>query len=41
MYFNKKGEFPKKFMWGCASAAYQVEGAYLEDGKGMLFGMSS
>ena len=35
MYFNKKGEFPKKFMWGCASAAYQVEGAYLEDGKGM------
>ena len=35
MYFNKKGHFPKDFLWGCASAAYQVEGAYLEDGKGM------
>ncbi len=27
--------FPKDFMWGAASAAYQVEGAYDEDGKGM------
>jgi len=27
--------FPKDFMWGAASAAYQVEGAYNEDGKGM------
>jgi beta-glucosidase len=26
--------FRKDFMWGAASAAYQVEGAYLEDGKG-------
>lgn len=25
--------FPKNFLWGAASAAYQVEGAYLEDGK--------
>ena len=25
--------FPKDFLWGAASAAYQVEGAYLEDGK--------
>ena len=24
----------KDFLWGCASAAYQVEGAYDEDGKG-------
>lgn len=27
--------FPKDFIWGAASAAYQVEGAYNEDGKGM------
>ena len=27
--------FPNGFMWGAASAAYQVEGAYNEDGKGM------
>lgn len=26
--------FPKDFMWGAASAAYQIEGAYREDGKG-------
>ena len=26
--------FPKDFLWGAASAAHQVEGAYLEDGKG-------
>ena len=25
--------FPKDFLWGAASAAHQVEGAYLEDGK--------
>ncbi|MBE5944553.1 MAG: beta-glucosidase [Lachnospiraceae bacterium] len=27
--------FSKDFIWGGASAAYQVEGAYNEDGKGM------
>lgn len=27
--------FAKDFMWGAASAAHQVEGAYLEDGKGL------
>ena len=27
--------FSKDFMWGAASAAYQVEGAYNEDGKGL------
>lgn len=27
--------FPKNFLWGAASAAYQVEGAYDEDGKGL------
>lgn len=26
--------FPKNFLWGAASAAYQVEGAYDIDGKG-------
>ena len=26
--------FPKDFLWGSASAAYQVEGAWQEDGKG-------
>lgn len=26
--------FPEKFLWGAASAAHQIEGAYLEDGKG-------
>lgn len=26
--------FSKNFLWGAASAAHQVEGAYLEDGKG-------
>ena len=35
MYFKQKANFPKEFLWGCASAAYQVEGAHLEDGKGM------
>lgn len=27
--------FPKDFLWGAASAAYQVEGAWNEDGKGL------
>ncbi|MBR0062171.1 MAG: glycoside hydrolase family 1 protein, partial [Selenomonadaceae bacterium] len=27
--------FPKNFLWGGAVAANQVEGAYLEDGKGL------
>lgn len=30
----KLDNFPKDFLWGSASAAYQVEGAYDEDGKG-------
>jgi len=27
------GSFPKDFMWGTATASYQVEGAWNEDGK--------
>ena len=27
--------FSADFLWGAATAAYQVEGAYREDGKGM------
>lgn len=26
--------FPKKFTWGAAAAAYQIEGAWAEDGRG-------
>jgi 6-phospho-beta-glucosidase len=29
-----KSAFPQDFLWGAASAAYQVEGAWNEDGKG-------
>lgn len=34
MYHLKKSPFPKDFLWGSASAAYQIEGAYNIDGKG-------
>ncbi|MGL5150158.1 MAG: glycoside hydrolase family 1 protein [Clostridium sp.] len=34
MIYEQLQPFPKGFLWGSASAAYQVEGAYNEGGKG-------
>ena len=31
---KKKFQFPKDFVWGAATASYQIEGAWNEDGKG-------
>lgn len=28
-------KFPQNFTWGCATASYQIEGAWLEGGKGL------
>ncbi len=34
MYHEKLDPFPDNFLWGAASAAYQIEGAWKDDGKG-------
>lgn len=34
MFHRVPESFPKNFLWGAASAAYQIEGASSEDGKG-------
>lgn len=35
MFYNALKPFPSDFLWGASTSAYQVEGAALEDGKGM------
>src|SRR5260221_7596007 len=32
---SKRYEFPKNFLWGAATASYQIEGAATADGKGV------
>ncbi len=35
MFYKNLKPFPQNFLWGASTSAYQVEGAYNEDGKGM------
>ena len=34
VFAEAQAQFPKDFLWGMATASYQVEGAWKEDGKG-------
>lgn len=38
---DEKNKFPTDFLWGASTSAYQVEGAWNEEGKNHLFRISS